>query len=213
MSTRTALDATQVVDAAMRRADADGLESVTMRAVAGDLGVTPMALYNHVEGREPLVDAMVERVVAQIPDTDALSAWNDALRARILSARTTIEAHPWAWGAIEARTSAGPAVLGYMDSLMGIMFAGGLSADLVHEGMHVLSTRMWGFTRDVLPTPELPTDPEEQARAFEAYAQHYPNIVRMATTATGAGSDCDSQAEFEVALDIIIDGLRRRHQR
>ena len=212
MSTRTALNATQVVDAAMRRADAQGLESVTMRAVAADLGVTPMALYNHVEGREQLVDAMVERVVALIPEADGHAAWNDALRARILAARSTIDSHQWAWGAIETRTSAGPAVLGYMDSLMGIMFAGGLSADVVHESMHVLSTRMWGFTRDVLPTPQMPEDPQEQARAFEAHARYYPNIVRMATTASGAGTDCDSQAEFEVALDIIIDGLRRRHQ-
>ena len=172
-----------------------------------------MALYNHVEGREQLVDAMVEHVVAQIPPTDPDAAWDVALRTRILAARSTIDAHPWAWGAIETRTLAGPAVLGYMDSLMGIMFAGGLSADVVHEGMHVLSTRMWGFTRDVLPTPQMPTDPAEQARAFEMYAQHYPNIVRMATTATGAGTDCDSQAEFEFALDIIIDGLRRRHER
>ena len=207
---RAALDTAKVVGAGMARADSDGLASVTMRAVAADLGVTPMALYNHVASREQLIDAMVEHVVAGIPHVVSLTPWDTGLRERILAARSTINAHPWAWAAIETRTAAGPAVLAYMDSLMSILFAGGLSPDLIHDGMHLLSTRMWGFTRDVLPTPALPTDPAAQALALRAFSQDYPSIVRMVTTASVAGGECDTQAEFEFALDVIIEGLRRR---
>lgn len=208
---RAALDRSRIVDAAIALADDGGLESASMRRVAEALGVTPMALYKHVANREQLIDAMVDRVVERIRPDVAGVGWKAALRARILSARDVIRQHEWMQAAIESRTMAGPAVLAHMDQLMTIMFSGGLSADLVHHAMHALSTRMWGFTRDVIPTPSPPTAPEERVKAFEAFAIHYPAIVRMATTAPHAGAECDADAEFLFALDVLIDGFERLH--
>lgn len=183
-----------------------------MRRVAEALGVTAMALYKHVANRDELVDGMLDRLLASIDlPADGLP-WQEALRARIRSARAVIAAHPWARTAIETRTSASPTVLAYMDSLMAIMFAGGLSADLVHHAMHALSTRMWGFTRDVLPTPSLPAEPQPRAQALSEFAASYPAIVRMATTAPHAGAACDEDAEFSFALDLLIDGFARLHE-
>ena len=200
-----------MLDAAVALADEVGLEAMSMRRLADALGVTPMALYKHVRHREELVDGMVERIVAGIATPHDGQSWRQALRARILSARAVMTAHPWAQSAVETRTTAGPAVLAYMDSLMGIMFAGGLSADLVHHAMHALSTRMWGLTRDVLPTPALPQEPTERARAMTDLAATYPAIVRMATTASHAGAGCDDDAEFVFALDILLDAFERLH--
>ncbi len=194
----------------MGLADSDGLPSVTMRRLAEALGVTPMALYKHVRDREELLDGMVDRVVESIPSPSG-TAWKHALRSRILAARAAMLRHPWAREAIETRTTASATVLTYMDSLMRTMFDGGLSADLIHHGMHALSTRMWGFTRDVLPTPAVPEDPQERAAAMRAVATHYPSIVRMASTATDAGHECDADAEFAFALDILLDALERLH--
>lgn len=204
------LDHDRVVDAAIAFADQEGLASMSMRRLADALGVTPMALYKHVRDRDALLDGMVDRVVGSILSPSA-TAWKDALRGRILAARAAMLRHPWAREAIETRTTASATVLAYMDSLMGSMFDGGLSADLVHHGMHALSTRMWGFTRDVLPTPTVPDDPEERAVAMRAFATHYPSIVRMASTATDAGHACDADAEFAFALDILLDALERLH--
>lgn len=92
---------------------------------------------------------------------------------------------------------------------MGAMFDGGLSADLVHHAMHTLSTRMWGFTRDVMPTPRLPDDAEQRASAMAGYAREYPSIVRMATTGARL-LDCDDDAEFAFALDLLLEGVERR---
>ena len=200
-----------MLDAAVALADEVGLEAMSMRRLADALGVTPMALYKHVAHREELVDGMVERIVAGIATPQEGQAWKQALRARILSARAVMTAHPWAQSAVETRTTAGPAVLAYMDSLMGLMFAGGLSADLVHHAMHALSTRMWGLTRDVLPTPALPADPAERSRVMADLAATYPAIVRMATTASHAGAGCDDDAEFAFALDILLDAVERLH--
>ncbi len=210
-SPRPALDRGRVLDAAVELADEIGLEAMSMRRLADALGVTPMALYKHVEHREELVDGMVERIVSGIATPGAEQPWKEALRTRILSARSVMTAHPWAQSAVETRTTAGPAVLAYMDSLMDVMFRGGFSADLVHHAMHALSTRMWGFTRDVLPTPTVPDDPDERARAMAGFAVTYPAIVRMATTAPHAGAGCDADAELVFALDLLLDGFERLH--
>ncbi|NYF17365.1 AcrR family transcriptional regulator [Microbacterium sp. AK009] len=209
---RRTLDRERVLDAAVASADEVGLEATSMRRVADALGVTAMALYKHVANREELVDGMLDRLVASIDvPADGLS-WQDALRARIRSARAVMGRHRWAQAAIESRTAASPTVLAYMDSLMAIMFDGGLSADLVHHAMHALSTRMWGITRDVLPTPTIPADPGLRAQAMAQFAVSYPAIVRMATTAPHAGSACDEDAEFSFALDLMIDGFSRLHE-
>ncbi|MFT4258501.1 TetR/AcrR family transcriptional regulator [Microbacterium sp.] len=212
MSTsRTPLDRLRVIDAAIALADDDGLDATTMRRLADRLEVTPMALYKHVGSREDLIDGMVDRLVGALPPASASSEhWQTALTARIIAARAALGVHPWAQDAIETRTLASPVVLGYMDSLMEIMFAGGLSADLVHHGMHALSTRMWGFTRDVMPTPAVPDDPAARDAALAAFQSAFPAIVRMATTASHAGSSCDDDAEFRFALDLLLDGLERR---
>jgi len=208
---RRALDRERVLDAAIALADEAGLEATSMRRVADALGVTAMALYKHVANREQLIDGMLDRLVLSIEIPAAGLGWKDALRARIRSARAVMTAHPWAQTAIETRTKASPTVLAYMDSLIAILFEGGLSPDLVHHAMHALSTRMWGITRDVLPTPAVPDDPAERARAMTGFAASYPAIVRMATTAPHAGEACDDDAEFAFALDILLDGFQRLH--
>ncbi|GAA1465253.1 TetR/AcrR family transcriptional regulator [Microbacterium thalassium] len=214
---RTPLSRARVAEAAVALADDVGLDGTTMRRLADDLGVTPMALYKHVANREELVDAMVDHIVGEMiapdADPDAVTAgtWKSALRAQVTASRAVVLRHPWSVEAIETRTLASPVVLAYMDRLMRILFAGGLSADLVHHAMHALSTRMWGFTRDVLPTPSMPDDPAERASALAGFAEAYPGIVRMATTAPHAGAECDSDAEFAFALEILLDSFERLH--
>lgn len=206
---RTGLDRRLVLDAGVALADADGLEALSMRRLADTLGVTPMALYRHVADREALLDGMVETVLERIEQTPAAGEWRAVVRARILASRREILRHPWAAAAIETRTAAGPAALAHMDWLIARLFDGGLSADLVHHTMHALSIRMWGVTREVFPTPQMPADPAEQAAALAGFASAYPAIVRMATTAPHAGEACDSDAEFRMALDLLLDGVER----
>ena len=209
---RPRLDLERIIDAAIAIADESGLDAASMRAVAERLGVTPMALYKHLDDRAALVDAMLDRVLAGVASPAPTASWDDAVRSRIMAVRVALSSHAWTRQAIETRERATPRVLAHMDALMADMFEGGLSADLVHHAMHALSTRMWGFTRDVLPTPVPPDDPRERATTMAAFATAYPAIVRMATTAPHAGEACDDDAEFAFALDLLLDGIRRRHE-
>lgn len=207
---RTPLDRGRIIAAAVELADEVGLEATSMRRVAERLAVTPMALYKHVAHRSELVDDMLDEVLGRIPGTAHETDWRANVRARVMAARELLSAHPWARDAIESSPLATPRVLAHMDALMAAMFDGELSADLVHHAMHALSTRMWGFTRDVLPTPRVPDDPGQRAEAMAVWARSYPAIVQMATTAPGAGTDCDDDAEFAFALDLLLEGVERR---
>lgn len=184
-----------------------------MRGVADHLGVTPMALYKHVDSHSRLVDEMLDRVLGEVAPPPSEGEWRASVRARVLATRAVLRTHPWTREAIESRPLATARGLAHMDSLMAAMFAGGLSADLVHHAMHALSTRMWGFTRDVLPTPQVPDDRQQRALAMAQFAASYPAIVRMATTAPGAGVACDDDAEFDFALDLLLNGIQSLHDR
>jgi AcrR family transcriptional regulator len=209
---RERLDRDRVLRAAADLADEIGLEATSMRRLAESLGVTPMALYKHVADREELVDGMVDRVVVEIEGRlvsgapPASGDWRAAVRTRILAARAVIGDHAWAREAIVSRTRSSSMVLGYMDALIGTLRAGGLPIDLVHNTMHALSTRMWGFTREVFPTPELPADPVERDAMLAEYRRVLPNIVAMAGAVAHAGG-CDDEAEFAFALDLLLDGV------
>lgn len=208
---RTRLDRSRVVEAAIGLADAQGLDAVSMRNVADRLGVTPMALYKHVANRSQLVNEMLDEALRDMASAPAAADWADTVRARIFAARDVLAEHAWVREAIETRELATPRTLAHMDSLIAAMFDGGLSADLVHHAMHALSTRMWGFTRDVLPTPRVPDDPAERAQAMAEFAATYPAIIRMATTSPHAGAACDDDVEFAFALDLILCSIQRLH--
>ena len=76
--------------AAVALADEAGLESVTMRSLAHELGVVPMALYKHVADKDELLDGMVDVVIGEFAPPDPALGWQDGVRHQVLSAR-----QPW----------------------------------------------------------------------------------------------------------------------
>ena len=101
-----ALSRDRILAAAVRLADRDGIESLSMRRLGQDLGVDPMSLYNHVRDKEDLLDGVVDVVVGEIQPADVDTDWKSSLRETILNARRTLLRHPWAARIIESlRTS------------------------------------------------------------------------------------------------------------
>jgi AcrR family transcriptional regulator len=218
---RSPLSRRRVLQAAVLLADQAGVESLSMRRLAGELGVVPMALYKHVANKEELLDGMVDAIIGEIAPPAPGLPWKEAARMRVLSARTTLRRHPWARRVIETRTSKTSAVLDYMDSFTGIFLAGGLSADLTHHALHALGGRMWGFTQELFDEPgtaEPPADvpPDMQLAALQQMARLYPNIAAVAAPAAHDGGTvvafgCDDQFEFEFALDLLLNGIEQLH--
>lgn len=209
---RTPLDRARVLAGAVALADRDGLAAVSMRTLAAELGVVPMALYKHVADKHDLIDGMVDTVVAGYAVPDAALRGADAVRARVLAARAALPAHPWLRSAIETRTRRTPAVLAHMDAVAGAFIADGYSVDLAHHAMHALGHRIWGFSPEAFDEPPAePPSPAEQEAMLRMMAERFPNVTAIAfdSAARNPGGACDEQGEFEFTLDLLLDAFAR----
>jgi AcrR family transcriptional regulator len=216
---RTPLSKARVLATAVALADEGGVDALSMRKIAQALGVVPMALYKHVANKNELLDGMIDVVVGEIDPPAVGVGWKTAIRGRVLSARRMLLRHPWAPEVIESRMKerATPtlAVMEYLDSMIGIFRAGGLSIDLTHHAMHVMGSRLLGFSQELFedgsgrdPEPDMPP-PEELAERFPHIAELAMAVAHDDESVVGAG--CDDQFEFEFALDLTLDGLERLH--
>ncbi|WP_212735215.1 TetR/AcrR family transcriptional regulator C-terminal domain-containing protein [Herbidospora galbida] len=202
----------RVLEAAVALADEAGLDGLSMRRLATELGVVPMALYKHVANKDELLDGIIDTVVSEIDLTPVEGDWKPVIRGRILAARQALLRHPWASGAIEARRNPTPAVMAYLDSIIGLFRAGGFGVDEVHHAIHALGSRILGFSQELFD--DTPTDPDAQEQAAHAMAGTFPWLAEMALQVahdekTVVGSGCDDQFEFEFALDLLLDGFER----
>jgi AcrR family transcriptional regulator len=214
---RIPLSRERVLAAAVALADQSGIDAVSMRRLSEELGVVPMALYKHVANKDELLGGMIDVVVAEIDPPVPGADWKAAVRLRILSARRALLRHPWASRVMESRTSPTPVVLAYMDSMIAMFCAGGLSVDLTHHVMHAMGSRILGFTQE-LYNASAPVDPQAQAAMLAQLSETYPNIVAIASAAAHdadslVGPGCDDQFEFEFALDLLLEGFDRLHRR
>jgi len=210
---RTPLTRARVLQAAVDLADRDGLDSVSMRRLGQDLGIEAMSLYTHVRGKDDLLDGMVDAVVGEIPIDLEGPDWRTTLRRQVLVARSVMLRHRWAARIIETRSTPGPATLRYMEAVTGILL-NAFSVDLSHHAMHVLGSRVLGFSQDLYDDSSVP-DPEVAAAYAAQLASVFPNIgaIAMAASHEGGIGGCDDDYEFAFGLDLILDGLDRRSGR
>ncbi|MGN9790811.1 TetR/AcrR family transcriptional regulator [Streptomyces sp. OZ13] len=210
---RTPLSRDRVLRAAVALADDIGIEALSMRKLAQELGVVPMALYKHVANKEQLLDGMVDVVMSEIDPPATGADWKGAVRQRILSARRAFLGHPWAAQVIQSRSSPTPVVLAYMDSVIGMFRTGGFSLDLTHHVMHALGSRMMGITQELFDASPGP-DPQSRSAVPREGAGEFPYVMELAGAVAHdegsvVGQGCDDQFEFEFALDLLLDGFER----
>jgi AcrR family transcriptional regulator len=210
---RETLTRQRVLETAVELADRHGFGSVSMRRLGHELGVEAMSLYTHVRNKDDLLDGMVEAVMSEVPAVDAGDAWKPALRKAILGARGVLLRHPWMPDVIETRSAPGASMLRQYDTVMGILRGGGFSLDMTHHAIHMLGSRLLGFTRELFDeSPDLDAE-TAQAMADQLRPTH-PHVAEMALAATHDGGlgGCDTDFEFAFALDVILDGLDRLRQ-
>lgn len=137
----------QILDEALALADEQGLEAITMRAVARRLGLTSMALYPYVGTKEDLLDGLVGRLLSGLlPDeADASAAWQDRLRAIARAARALASAHPGAYPLLMTRPSATPDALRVVDLIYAALLDAGVPEPDVPRLERMLSTFVIGY--------------------------------------------------------------------
>jgi AcrR family transcriptional regulator len=211
---RDRLNRAKVLAAAVELADEGGVEGLTMRRLAAQLGVVPMALYKHVADKGELLDGMVDLVFAEVEVPDDVD-WRTALRARAASMRRALLRHPWAVGRMETGTP-GPANLRHHNAVMRCLRrdAGFPFRTAVHA-YNLMDAYVYGFA---LQEKTLAGDiPAEAARRRDAVVDRQPSGVDgvddypylAEVVAELAKTGFDFADEFEFGLDLILDGLSR----
>lgn len=134
-----------VLDATLALAEADGLDAVTMRAVAARLDVTPMALYRHVGDKQGLLDGLVERLLDDLPVPDPALPWDARLGALAAGLRDVGRRHPDAFPLLFRRPATAPIALRRRDAVCDALRDAGVPADRVPGAERLLSSLLLGI--------------------------------------------------------------------
>jgi AcrR family transcriptional regulator len=208
---RTPLTRERVLQAAIELADAAGIEALSMRKLAQELGVEAMTLYYHAANKDDILTGMLDVVTLEIdlPDPDA--PWREGLRATAISAHRIYLRHPWAAALSLAPARLRPSRLRYMDAILASLRRGGFSVDMTHHAYHALESHIVGFTLWVVGiTSGIATLEDEGAGLFEVIAAGtYPYLLEHFHHHQQIDGTTEA-SEFEFGLDLLLDALERR---
>ncbi len=201
----------RVLEAAVAFADRHGLEALSMRKLADELGAGAMSLYHYVPNKTDLIDGMVDLVFGEIEPPSLELDWKAAMRRRALSTRAALNRHRWAVGHMEGRTTHGAANLRLHDAVLGCLRAAGFSIENTVHAYSVQDAYIYGFAlQETDMASESPEDfaaeAQRQMREYEAVLAAYPNLVEVVGGHV-ARAGYDYAAEFLFGLDLILEGL------
>lgn len=222
MARREPLTRERILEAARALADAEGVDAITMRRLAAELGVEAMSLYYHVPNKDALFDGLVDAIIGEVQDATGESSgadWRAALRDRCLAARDVMVRHPWAPTLIGTRATIPTSVVYYYEDVLGLLIEGGFSYALAHKALHALGTMSLGFVQELF-SPAAASgsfDVDAADAEFERLAEALPYMTAMVTAEIHANDGdvlgwCDSRVEFEFTLDLLLNGLERQRR-
>ena len=202
-----------MLEAAVALADDVGLGAFSMRPLAQELGVVPMALYKHVANKDDLLDGMVDIVFNEIELPSADVDWRSAMRSRAMSTREALRRHDWAIGLMESRHP-GPANLRNHNAVMGCLREAGFPFEMAVHAYSLQDAYIYGFAlqeRDLgFETPQSAGDAARRRADSIGSLDDYPYLAEVVTKLPQTGYD--NAVEFAWGLDLILDGLERlRH--
>ena len=207
---RDTLTRERVLRAAMQLADERGLGFLTMRELGLRLGVEAASLYNHVTGKDDILNAMTDLAADEIdvPSNDV--DWKEAMRRRAVSARDVFARHPWASGLLDSRERSSPAGLSYADRVLGTLLGAGFSPRAAANAFVVLDSYIYGFERQ-RSNFSTGSDMDSTEVAEEVLAAIPPDALPSLMRVAGefATAPYDEAAVFDLGLGLILDGLQR----
>jgi len=206
---RLPLSRERVLRAAIKLADKGGIEALSMRKLARELGVEAMSLYNHVANKDEILDGIIEVVASEVDLPPAGADWKTAIRQSAISTRDVFLRHPWACSLSMSRQGGGSARLQRGDWMLRTLREAGLSKDLTYHAFHIVESHILGFTLQQLNFPYQEEELAGVAATFieQLPADEYPDFVEhvMQHLEPSHGDE----GGFEFGLDLILDGLER----
>ncbi len=203
----------QILHIALHLADEGGLNALSMRKVAQELGVKAMSLYNHVANKDDIIDGIVDIVVSEIELPHFDLDWKTAMRQRAFSTHEVLLKHPWAAMAIMSRINVGPAMLRYVDTTIGCLREAGFSWEMADHAWNAIDSHIYGFTLQELNFPIEASEYAETAESFISYIppDQYPYMHQLSLYVIDGSYD--GLHDFEFGLDFVLDGLDKLRER
>lgn len=203
--TKVTLSQEGIFRAALALVDAEGLEALTMRRLAADLGVATMSLYGHVPNKDDLLTGVVNLATAEIRLPEPGTAPWDALRAVIREFRRVALVHPNLVPLIVRQPPTGAAGLLTLEAALDAMRRAGLAPAEAVRAYRVTASYAIGFVSLECGGYFEPVDPSAGEHVAPVDAGALPRIVEMASELAA----WDAAEEFEAGLDILIGVLSR----
>lgn len=199
----------RVLQAAVGLADADGIEALTIRRLAAELGVGAMSVYYYVANKDEILDGIVDLVVTEMELPAPGGEWKAEIRRAALSAHEVLVRHPWAAGLLLSGPRVSEARLRQMDAILGCLRGAGFSAEMTDHAYHALDSHITGFTlwlvgisAGMARLGSIGGFLERVDRdALPHLAEHVEQHLKERRP--------DDVGEFEFGLQLILDGLER----
>lgn len=209
VASEAGLNKQRMLAEAIRIADREGVEALSMRRLAGALGAGAMSLYHYVASKDELLDAMIDIVFAEIDLPAEEADWQAAMRRRAESARQVLARHPWAISLMESRTSPGPANLRHREAVTACLRRAGFSVVMATHANWLLDSYVYGFA---LQESSLPFDDTSEVAAITEDVflprippEEFPYLNEAAAALVADGYD--PAQEFAFGLDLILAAL------
>ncbi|GAA5051746.1 AcrR family transcriptional regulator [Thermocatellispora tengchongensis] len=201
---RRRLTARMIVEHAMRLVRDDGLQAVTMRRLADELGTAPMSLYRHIPDRQALMVAMLDQVARDIRFPPPAGDPRAEITAVLTAIHDALRRDSWAIGLIVTDKLAGPSIIPALERL----FAALRRAGLTLRDTRVAFALLWHYTvGELLDTHlDIPDDTYARRMVHDVDPESYPTLAAIAQAAPG-GPPGDWFAEN---LQRLLDGLLPR---
>jgi AcrR family transcriptional regulator len=205
----------QIARAAIRIADVEGVQALSMRRVASELGAGTMSLYRYVDSKDDLLDLMVDTVVGEneLPDKPS-GDWRSELAELARRSRAIAHRHPWAVRFLLARPNLGPNAVRQLEYAMAAVDGLGLDIDGMFDMASTVAAFVVGFVQEELAEAEAQrrtglTVEQWRARMAPYVRQliatgRYPFLERVVVEAEDYP---DVDATFERRLSLVLDGL------
>ncbi|MDO8185540.1 TetR/AcrR family transcriptional regulator C-terminal domain-containing protein [Conexibacter sp. JD483] len=194
----------RIVATALALADAQGLDAVSIRRVAGALEMRPMSLYTHIASKDDLVALMLNEVSGELLVQEPLpDDWRAALSAIARRAHAVYVAHPWMLQTFGRAARVGPNLLRRAEQSAAAV--AGLNAAPADAWTALTIVHEWTMGH-ALHTLTLREDSQLEERLQDADAASFPRMTRVFPP----GQRRAREETFETALEAVLDGIERR---
>jgi AcrR family transcriptional regulator len=218
-TSRQPLSAEAVLSTALRIVDREGLDGLSMRRVAQELGTGAASLYVYVTNKEELLEQLLDRVIGDIPlPAVDPERWVEQLKQLHCDSRAALLAHGDLAKAAQANLPIGPNSLRLTEVILALMRAGGVPDRYAAWSLDQLGLLVVADAVEASIHQALGRASEAEAAAYFKQLRDYlaalpadtfPNLREMATTITEGNGD----ERFEFGIGLMIDGLAAHAER